>query len=304
MTIRSVSIIGLGALGVMHGKFLIDKIGKEAVRIVADQKRIKRYQSEGVYDNDELCDFQYVDCQSQGNPADLLIFAVKFGALDVAIDSARNQVGKDTLIISVLNGITSEEKLINAFGRDKVLYCVAQGMDAVKQGNHLTYKNMGWLSIGAVDHSTDDKLETLAQFFDRIQMPYDRPEHIRQHMWSKLMINTGVNQTVTVFETNYGGVQKQGKARDTMIAAMREVIQVAAAEGVTLTEKELWHWLEINDKLDPEGMPSMRQDALAHRKTEVGLFSGTVITLGKMHQILTPVNEFLYQRIREIEAAY
>lgn len=304
MEIKTVSIIGLGALGIMYGKFLADKIGKESVRIIADQPRIRRYRSEGIFANGERCDFHYMDCEQKGDTADLLIFAVKFGGLDGAIESARNQVGEKTIIISVLNGVTSEEKIKAAFGADKVLYCVAQGMDAVKQGNQLTYGHMGWLSIGTANSDRTGKLKALAGFFDKIEMPYDLPEDIRQHMWSKLMINTGVNQTVTVFETNYGGVIRKGKARDTMIAAMHEVIQVAAKEGITLAEEELKHWLEINDKLNPEGMPSMRQDALAHRKTEVDLFAGTIIALGKKHHIPTPVNDFLYRRIREIEASY
>lgn len=46
----------------------------------------------------------------------------------------RNQVGKDTVILSVLNGITSEAVIGNILGMEHMLYCVAQGMDAVKMG--------------------------------------------------------------------------------------------------------------------------------------------------------------------------
>lgn len=304
MTIKNVSIIGLGALGIMYGKYLSDRAGREHVRIVADKQRIARYREEGIFCNGEACDFQYVDAAQKGSPADLLIFAVKYGGLESALESAKNQVGDQTIIISVLNGITSEEKISHSFGADKVLYCVAQGMDAVKFKNRLTYHHMGWLSIGTPNSGSKEKLKSLAEFFDAVHLRYDMPDDIRRHMWSKLMINTGVNQTVTVFETNYGGVQKPGRPRETMIAAMREVTQVAAREGVRLTEEELNRWLEINDQLNPEGMPSMRQDALAHRRTEVDLFAGTIIKLGKKHGIPTPVNDFLYQRLKEIEAAY
>ena len=56
--------------------------------------------------------------------------------------------GKQTLILSLLNGITSEGILAEAYGREKVVDCVAYGMDAVKEGNRLTYRNMGKLCIG------------------------------------------------------------------------------------------------------------------------------------------------------------
>lgn len=304
MEIKTVSIIGLGALGIMYGKHLTDRLGKKAVRIIANKRRIDRYQSEGVYSNGEECVFQYVDKDHTDKPTDLLIFSVKYGGLEHAIESARNQAGENTLIISLLNGISSEQKIGEAFGSDKVLYCVAQGMDAVKQDNRLTYKNMGWLSIGEAGNSESEKVKTLARFFDATRVSYDSPDDILHHMWSKLMLNTGVNQSVAVFETNYSGVQKEGKPREIMIAAMREVVQVANKEGVRLSEDEISHWLEINDSLNPEGMPSMRQDTKAHRKTEVGLFSGTIIALGKKHGIQTPINDFLYRRIREIEASY
>lgn len=81
-------------------------------------------------------------------PADLLIIAVKFNGLNEAIQSVKHHVGKKTLIISLLNGITSEEIIGEAYGIEKVLYCVAQGMDAVKVGNRLTYDHMGMLCFG------------------------------------------------------------------------------------------------------------------------------------------------------------
>ena len=51
-------------------------------------------------------------------------------------------------------------------------------------------------------------------------------------------------------------------------------------------------------------MPSMRQDGLAHRRSEVELFSGTVCRLAKKHSLSVPVNEWLYARVKEMEAAY
>ena len=60
---------------------------------------------------------------------------------------ARNQVGRDTVILSVLNGITSEAVIGEALGMEHVLYCVSQGMDAVKLGNELPYSHMGQVCI-------------------------------------------------------------------------------------------------------------------------------------------------------------
>ena len=61
--------------------------------------------------------------------------------------------------------------------------------------------------------------------------------------------------------------------------------------GIGLTEEDINLCIEIEKTLKPDGYPSMRQDALAGRQTEVDLFAGTVIELGKRYGIPTPVNE-------------
>ena len=89
-----------------------------------------------------------------------------------------------------------------------------------------------------------------------------------------------------------------------MIAAMREVVLVANAEGVPLTEQDVTDWVQVIDDFAPEGAPSMRQDGMAHRKSEVELFAGTIRRLGAAHGVPTPVNDWLYQRVQEIESQY
>ena len=58
------------------------------------------------------------------------------------------------------------------------------------------------------------------------------------------------------------------------------------------------------DSLTPTGKPSMRQDGEAHRKSEVELFAGTINRLGEKHGVPTPVNQWLYKTVQEMEAAY
>jgi 2-dehydropantoate 2-reductase len=89
-----------------------------------------------------------------------------------------------------------------------------------------------------------------------------------------------------------------------MIAAMREVMELSKYENVEITEKDLDYWLNILDTLNPEGKPSMRQDTEAKRPSEVDLFAGTVVNLGKKHNIPTPVNQMLYDEIKEMEKSF
>ncbi|MNN20371.1 2-dehydropantoate 2-reductase [compost metagenome] len=299
MTIKKVSIIGLGALGILFGHQLLKKMPKADLTIIADQARIDKYEKEKVYCNGEPCEFHFVTPDESCEPADLIIFTVKFDGLQEAIKAVKNHVGDQTIILSALNGITSEEIIADAYGREKLLYCVAQGMDAVKEGNQLTYEHVGMLCFGEREPGViSEKVKAVASFFDEMEFPYEISTDMRHRMWGKFMLNVGVNQTVAVHDSNYGGVQKEGQARDTMIAAMREVIVLSEKEGIQLTEADLSYWLSVLSTLSPAGKPSMAQDIEAKRFSEVELFAGAVLASGEKYGVPTPVNQELYDRIR------
>lgn len=305
MEIKKVSIIGLGALGILFGHHLSKRMPQGDLRIIADKERIHRYQSDSVYCNGELCEFNYLEPEDVAEPADLIIFAVKFNGLNDAIQAVKNQVGEHTIILSALNGITSEMIIGQTFGMDKILYCIAQGMDAVKVENRLTYEHMGMFVFGEREPGfISQRVKQVALFFERMGVPFEAVTDMNKRIWGKFMLNVGVNQTVAVYESNYGEIQKHGAARDTMIAAMREVMVLSEKEGINLSETDLSYWLNVLDHLSPEGKPSMRQDMEAKRFSEVDLFSGTVLELGKKYSLSTPVNEELYRRIKEIESRY
>ena len=303
--IKTVTIVGLGALGTLFGQLLSQNMPKENLRFLADPLRVARYQKNGVYSNGKPCDFQYVTTLDDAAPADLLLVAVKSTQLEKALETMRTHVGPDSLIISLLNGISSEEAIGTVYGRDKVVDCVAYGMDAVKEGNRLTYAHTGKLCIGThVSGPPTAQVRRVAKFFNRTSFPYEVSETMGKVMWGKFMLNVGVNQTVAVFGPDYEAIQQNGLQRDTMIAAMREVIALSQAEGVHLSEDDLSYWLNILSTLNPKGKPSMRQDVEARRYSKVALFAGTVLALADTHAIQTPVNQMLFQRIQEMEAAY
>lgn len=281
MKINKIALIGAGALGVLYGSRLIEAFGNERVYFIADQECTARYKKTPFTCNGKICDFRYVEDTMKTETVDLIIVAVKYTGIDQAVKSIRNFVGRETMIISLLNGIASEEVIAEAFGQEHLLYCVAQGMDAVKEGSDVHYDNGGILLLGSQDNTRTAPLQAVAKILETADIPYKIPCDIHYCLWNKLMLNTGVNQTAAVFETNYGGLQKEGEARDLMLKAMEEARIAAAYEGVCLTEADIAEWLRVLDSLNPEGMPSMRQDTKARRKTEVDLFSGTICKLGK-----------------------
>lgn len=303
--IKTVSIIGLGALGILFGHHLSKRMPVEALRIIADEDRIEKYAKDPVYCNGEKCNFHFVQPYEKTGPADLVIFAVKYNGLEKAIQDVRNQIGEQTIILSALNGISSEEVISKVYGWENILYCVAQGMDGIRKENTLEYENMGMLCFGDRQPGTiSDKVKAVEEFFLSTDFPHEVETVMAKRIWGKFMLNVGVNQTVSVYRGTYGDVQADGEARETMIAAMREVIAISRVEGVSQTEEDLTYWLKVVQGLHPDGKPSMAQDIDAERLTEVELFSGTVIQLGQKHGIPTPVNQSLYDRIKTMESQF
>ena len=303
--IKTVAIVGLGALGTLFGNILSKGVAPGGLRIVADKGRIAKYEQEKLYSNGEACTFTYVDREAQTGPADLVLIAVKSLQLEDAIATIRHQVGEDTVILSLLNGITSEGVIAQAYGMEKVVPCVAYGMDAVKVQNRLTYQNAGKLCIGPLSGGpVPEKVRRVERFFRAAGVPHEVDVHMNKRMWGKFMLNVGVNQTVAVFGPDYAAIQQQGAQRETMIAAMREVIALSALEGAGLEEQDLHAWLAVLAGLNPQGQPSMRQDVEARRPSEVELFSGTVLRLAKKYGLPVPVNTMLYQRISAMETGF
>ena len=185
--ITRVSIVGMGALGVLYGDFFARTLGLEQVTFLADRERVERYRDATVYCNGRGWKFTVRpgDEPDRRGPAQLLIFAVKATALEASVPMVRNQVGKDTVILSVLNGITSEAVIGEILGMEHMLYCVAQGMDAVKMGNELTYSHMGQICIGIPGHEPwkEAMLESVTELFERTGLPYTREPDILRRLW-------------------------------------------------------------------------------------------------------------------------
>ena len=310
--IKRVAIVGFGSLGAMYAGCFGRAMGTGGVYVVADEARVAVYRSEPTIFNGEPIAATYLTYEEAAAraaeaPFDVVLYAVKYGSLAEAIEQSAPLVGPDTAVVSVLNGVTSEEVLAERFGWDRVLLCVAQQMDSRKTGFTVTAGCVGVMALGAHDAADPAQRANLARvtaWLDAIGQPYITPDDIRHQLWGKLICNVGVNQACAVYDCCFDGIHAEGEARDAMIGAMREVAAVGRAEGVGLTDEDVAYWLDIIDHLNPEGLPSLRQDVLARRPTEVELFSGTINRLGRAHGIPTPVNERFYAAIKAIEQSW
>jgi len=299
--IEKVAVVGLGALGCAYASKLHDA-NPDGLTVLAGGERARRYQERGFYVNGKRYDFV---CRSPGDvgaPADFILVAVKTHQLDQAIEDMRNLVGTDTIILSILNGITSEEILGAAFGAEKLLYGTSYALTANREDNRISFPSYGTLAFGeAVNKAYSPKVLAVQELLERCEIPYVIPENMLGSLWWKFMVNVGINQCSAVTRGRYGLFQTVPEAKELMEAAMDEVIQIAGPAGVQLGEDAIARWYEVLNGLDPSARTSMLEDVEGGRRTEVDSFAGTVCALGNRYGVATPVNQTLLRIIKAME---
>jgi 2-dehydropantoate 2-reductase len=315
--ITSVLVAGAGAIGSMVATklHLASKNAESGltVSILAGGERLDRYRKDGFIVNGEKVNFTLTDSASlKPVKSDLVIVACKNHHLATVLADLSGHIGKDTLILSLMNGITSEDTIGAAYGTERVPYAMIVGTDAGHSGNITTYSSEGTIFFGDAANSSDPKkwssrVALIADCFDRAHIAYKVPENMLNRLWYKYMLNVGVNQVTAILDRPYRAIQTSTmlyETRELLESAMMEVMAIAAAEGITLTDADIDTVYRTMDGLDPEGKTSMCQDVEAGRKTEVELFAGQVIALGKKHGIPVPVNELFWKMLRAIETSY
>lgn len=324
--IQKVLIVGTGAIGAALAS-IIQRACPGCVSVLAEGERLERYRRDGFVVNGQAMKFNLVapvgktgqtgvsaDSTVAGG-FDLVVVAVKYHHLALSIDQMRGHVGPQTMILSLLNGISSEEMLGAAFGPgpgapegEKLpVYAMSLGIDAVRQENKVSFSIFGKIHFGDrinTPGAYSQRVLRLSRFFDRTGVPYAIPDNMLRSLWYKFMMNVGINQASAVLKAPYRTFQTDPHARAVMKSLMHEVVVLSRTMGLGLEETDMQKIDEPLFSLHPDGYTSMCQDVLAGRKTEVEMLAGEMMELGHRHGVATPVNEAFYNLIKAMEAGY
>jgi len=298
--INKVAILGAGAMGAAYASLF--KAGGFEISFIAGGSRYERLRSQPIIVNGASYDVPVLHPSQRAEPVDLILVALKHHHLAQAIPDLAKFVGEHTIILSVLNGLDSEEAIGAQFGMDKLLYTVAVGMDAVRVDSVVTFTTMGKLIFGeARNENLSARVQMVQLALDLAGITYETPVDMLKTMWWKFMVNVGVNQASAVMGASYGVFQTSSDAQALMVTLFREVIVLSQYAGVNLGETAVSDWYTVLHTLSPEGKTSMLQDIEAGRKTEVEIFGGKVVELGEKFGVPTPINQTMLQIIRVLE---
>lgn len=276
---------------------------------LADDHRAEQLRRHGVSVNGEVLRLTVYTWENPPpEPPRFIMVAVKHQHLPEVCRRIGSITAEYTTILSVMNGIDSEEDLKRAAGAGGggvVLPAMVAGMDAVRRndgrgGAEVRYTQLGKVFFGGAAAP----VESMRAFLEGSGIPCVVSQDIHREIWNKFMLNVGINQWSAVLRAPYRHFHHEGPGRTLMRMAMQEVLAVAGKRGINLTEDDLERWFSVVETLSPDGKTSMLQDVEAQRKTEVEMFAGRMVEMGAELQVPTPVNTVLLHTIRGMEEVF
>lgn len=300
MKIEKAALIGLGAMGSFFAPRMEAGMGRENFTVIAAGERKRRLTEDGVTINGVCHRFRVTEPE-KGEPQDLLIIAVKDTGLSSALEDIRRFVGENTIILCIMNGVEGEEKTAAVYGWEHVLYSYMKIPVELKNGSYDFDLQGGFVAFGEKENrELSERVLAVRQVFETCRIPYRIQEDMILGIWKKFMSNIGENMTCALLGVPFKAFQASAHANAIKNMAKREVLAVAEALGIPLTE-EVIREQDRRPYTAPYNRPSTLQDLDAGKKTEVDMFAGTVVRLGRKLGIPTPVNELFYHGIRVLE---
>ncbi len=296
MKIEKVALLGAGAVGAYFIWGLSKKLG-ENFCVIAKGERKKRLEKEGLIINGEHFQINVTEPEEAEN-IDLLIVSSKQDALGEAIQDIQKIVTDKTIVISLLNGVTSEEIIGQAIGMEHMLYAVMR-IASVRTGNHIVFdpEKTAGVFVGEKDiHIPTERVLAVEQLFDDTGIHYHFVENILLDMWVKYAGNISQNLPQAILGVGFGAYIDSPHMYQLARGLWKEVSQIAKAKGIPLQED-----LVLFEGVKPTARFSTLQDLDAGRHTEIEMFAGEMMVMGRECQIPVPYCEYTYHLIKALE---
>lgn len=296
MEIKKIALLGAGAVGA-YFIYGFTPLSDVEFCVVAEGERAQRLRNEGVTINEKTY-YPVIRSASEARGADLLLVCTKYHALESALDMIEEIVDDHTIVMSLLNGIDSEEVIGARIGMQHMIYSVMRISSERRNGKiHFVPETTIGVSFGEKGQSQPtERVQALAGLMEKAGLKYIIEEDILLNQWEKYSMNLIYNLPQAILNVGFGAYydsENVAKIRDTMFV---EICRVAQAEGIHLTTQGDWRKVCV-----PQARFSTLQDLDAGRHTEVDTFTGTLIRLAQKHQIEVPFCTFAHYAIKALE---
>lgn len=288
--IKKVLLTGLGGVGTVYAN-LINKNKNIEFNVLVDKTRLEKYKKEPRLLNGEPCEFEFITPEDKFKP-DLVIVSTKSTGLYDAIKNLKNFVDKKTIIMSFINGISSERILQEHFNPEQILYSYIICHTITRNGNNVLHDGVTTVVWG--DKNNDmSKTVVIKKFFEETKIDNKLSKNILNSLWEKFCFNCCVNQISAVTGFNFEQIWNSQECLSLIKNISNEINQIAIKEGLTGVDL-VKSSLENLYKMIPEGKTSMLQDIENNRTPETDLFGAEVLRLAEKHKLTVPYNKNLY----------
>lgn len=299
MKIKTVAVLGAGAVGsyVIWG---LSKRNDIKLGVIAEGERAKRLKQEGCRINDVVYRPE-VWTPQEAHGVDLLIVSLKYGALTGALDGIKETVGENTTVMSLMNGVDSEEIIAVKVGEEHLLPAIIKVASHKENGGYYfdpeTTIGIIFGEASAPYHS--ERVQAVEELFADTGLDYRSTEYIMEEMWCKFRLNVCNNLPQAILGVGVGCYRDSVHMKAINDGLKQELEAIAQAKGIDMSKADASSG--HGSAVPPSARYSTLQDIDAGRHTEIDMFSGALIRMGKELGIPTPYNEYTYHMIKALE---
>ena len=304
-----IAVIGAGAMGSIYASFLAQS-NNDVLAIDLLEDHIKAINTNGLrvsgFSGDKTV--KNIKVSKDINDAkgyELFIIATKAAGVGPVASKLSKVVSKDSIILTIQNGLGAGERIASFMPTDNILLGVAQGFGASMIGpGHAHHNNMSMIRIGEMNGGITQRLENLVQLWCDAGFNAKSFEDIEQLIWEKFVCNVAWSGSCSVFKKTLGQVMENEDMFNIAKGCALEARKMGDLRKVNFTFDDTVDYITEFGKKLLNSKPSMLQDVEAKRLSEIDAINGMVVTLGKEHNIETPYNTAVSSIIKAQEAEY
>ena len=302
-----IAVVGPGAIGSLIGAYLA-KSREEIWLLDKNKERSAKLNQTGITVEGVSGSWQVKirasALPSEIGPMDLIILCVKSFNTKQAVEQIRPMLNPDTKILTLQNGIGNLEIIAELAGDERVLAGVTnQGATLIETGK-VRHAGQGETIIGACDGKTPVQLRSIREIFNKVGLDCKMSRDIKGLLWSKLIINVGINALSGLTRLPNGKLIAYEGTRRILRDAVTEAVRIVKRKRIKLIFDDPLAKVEAVCEGTQGNFSSMLQDILKKRRTEIDFINGVIVRLGQELGVDVPANRFLLDLVKTIEASY
>jgi 2-dehydropantoate 2-reductase len=300
-------IVGPGAMGCLLAAFL-SKSKEEIWVLDKNKERASQLQQSGISIEGISGNWQ-VEARVTAEPkeidqADLIIFCIKSYHTKEAVIQVKSLVGENTKVLTLQNGIGNIEIIAEVVGTERVIGGVTNLGATLLHVGRVRHAGKGETVIGRADGKISVELRTIREILNKAGLEARISRDIKGLLWSKLIINVGINALTAITRLNNGRLIEFESTRKILRDAVTEAIRIAKRKRIKLIYDDPLAKVEAVCEATATNVSSMLQDVLRKRRTEIDFINGVIVRQGQELGIPTPVNSLLVNLVKTIEDSY